>query len=77
MKCFYCGEPIVASDNSIAMGCLNTHRNCFLRQVIGSVAHIEKRCSCYVDGSTAGDPPELTRRQAADAAVTLFRRVSK
>lgn len=48
------------------------HRNCFLRTIFGSVAHQLKTCSCYVPGSTEGDAPELTRREAADAAARMF-----
>jgi hypothetical protein len=45
------------------------HVECVYRAVAGSVAHIEQRCSCYVPGSTEGDPPGLTKRQAAKAAL--------
>ena len=37
---------------------------------LGSVAHQEKRCSCF--GGTASDDPILTRRQAAEAAADIF-----
>jgi hypothetical protein len=50
------------------------HRVCLFRNVIGHVAHIEKRCSCFVAGSSAGDPPNLTRLAAAEAALAAFRR---
>jgi hypothetical protein len=42
--------------------------------VIGSVAHIERRCGCYVSGSMEGDPPEATRREAARAALNAWQR---
>lgn len=48
------------------------HRSCFLRGTIGSVAHVQRRCSCYVPGADEGDPPEMTRRQAAEAAVVAW-----
>jgi hypothetical protein len=38
------------------------------RAVAGSVAHLERRCGCFVAGSTEGDPPGMTKRQAALAA---------
>jgi len=46
-----------------------------LRLVIGSVAHLERRCCCYVPGSTEDDPPHMTPRQAARAALVLYNAV--
>jgi hypothetical protein len=45
------------------------HVECLLRLTIGSVAHIERRCGCYVAGSTESDPPHMTLREAARAAM--------
>jgi hypothetical protein len=45
--------------------------------VVGSVAHLERRCSCYVPGATEGDPDGLTRRAAAEAAVQAFMRLGQ
>lgn len=80
--CFHCEEPIAKNEAGFSMfhiGNLSAtrvyeHRACFLRGIFGSVAHIEKRCSCYVPGATCGDPEGLTARQAADAAVAAFER---
>jgi hypothetical protein len=75
VECAHCSEPIQADDTGVVYS--NgpaAHKNCFLRGVLGSVAHIEKRCSCYVSGSTEGDPPGLTARQGADAAVAAWNR---
>ncbi len=73
--CVHCSEVIAAGERvwRFANGPL-AHRVCALRQVMGSVAHIEQRCGCYVPGSAAGDPDGLTRREAADAAVEAWRR---
>jgi hypothetical protein len=68
--CYHCSEPIQKGDTGIAYA--NgpvAHKNCFLRGIIGSVAHQQRRCSCFVSGSTEGDPSGMTPRQAADAAV--------
>lgn len=46
------------------------HLDCFLRQIYGSVGHIEKKCSCH--GGDREDPPGLTVRQAATASVKLY-----
>ena len=51
---------------------LNEHLECSIRSVIGSVNHLNKTCSCFVPGSTEGDPPGMTRRQAAKAAADLY-----
>ena len=81
--CDWCGEPIAADDFGVTLPLLQPaaapadakrttvfHRECDLRQVVGSVGHQRGRCSCY--GGTEEDPPALTRRQAAQAAVAHF-----
>jgi len=49
-------------------GPVHEHLDCFLRTLFGSVAHLEGRCSYYVSGSQEGDPPEMSRREAARRA---------
>jgi hypothetical protein len=81
-KCFYCDEPIHKNEQGFSMmhiGNLSAsriyeHRECFLRGIFGSVAHIEKQCSCFVPGSTCGDPDGMTPRQAAQAALAAYER---
>lgn len=74
--CGRCGEPITRSCDGFAIPCLGEplliayHRACFLRGIIGSVAHQQKRCACY--GGAGEDDPNLTVRQAAEAAVKLW-----
>jgi hypothetical protein len=74
--CGHCKEPILRSDAGFAVPCLGEplliayHRACFLRGIFGSVAHQKKQCSCY--GGSGEDDPNLTRREAAEAAVNLF-----
>jgi hypothetical protein len=73
--CIHCDEPITAKDSGIFYANVEptpAHRNCFLRQTIGSLAHVLGRCSCFVPGSTESDPPEMSRREAADAAVQVW-----
>ncbi len=65
--CLWCTEPILPTDKTDRTR--RWHRTCFLRSIVGSVAHLERRCSCYVPGSEEGDPPGLTRRKAANLAV--------
>lgn len=75
MKCPYCTERIEPSAEVIPLaGNQQWHTECFLRAVIGSVAHIERRCSCYVPGSTEEDPPGMTVRESARAAWAAYQR---
>lgn len=71
MPCAFCREPVEDINEPPPYGGQPVHRECGIRMVIGSVAHQEKRCGCYVPGSEEGDPPHLTLRQAARAACWL------
>lgn len=71
--CFHCREEVKEGEDRFE--CANgpiAHRNCFLRGVIGSVAHVLRKCRCFVPGSFLGDPEGMTVRQAADAAVQVW-----
>jgi len=84
-NCGWCEDRIEADDDGIVLDAspdigfvirlsdgslgLPYHRECFLRTLIGSVAHVEKRCSCYVDGSKESDPPGMAKREAAKLAL--------
>ena len=74
--CGRCGEPITRSDDGFAVPCLGEpllvayHRECFVRGIVGSVAHQQKKCSCF--GGVGEDDPALSRRDAAKAAVAFF-----
>jgi hypothetical protein len=71
--CYHCVEPIEPTDSGMQYPDGEyAHRNCFLRQILGPVAHIEQRCSSYVRDSEEGDPEGLTPRQAANAAVAAL-----
>lgn len=74
--CFYCKESIEENDSGLmhihigdTARMVPEHYECFLRGIIGSVSHIEKTCSCYFKGSTENDPPGMSLREAARAAV--------
>lgn len=76
MNCEHCGEPILPTDRVDEMtvnGCM-VHFECGARGAIGSLAHVEGRCSCYVPGADELDPPHMTRRQAAKAALEAYMR---
>jgi hypothetical protein len=74
--CIHCEEAVEEKDSGIiyAGGSTPAHIECFMRGIAGSVAHQEKRCSCYVHGADEGDPPGMTKREAARAAYSLFQR---
>jgi len=76
--CFHCQEPVAPDDpvHRYPDGDL-AHKNCFMRTIIGSVAHIERRCGCYILDSGETDPEGLTVRQAADAAVAAWEHQQK
>ncbi len=76
-RCGWCQETIGQDESGFvtresADAAVFEHRACFLRQVIGSVAHLQRRCACYMVGSRATDPPVLSRRQAAIEAVWVW-----
>jgi hypothetical protein len=80
-RCARCDEPIAENDDGWLIPYLGTaadprelayHRACHLRGIVGSVAHQQGRCSCFVPGSIFEDDPALTARQAAEAAEAYF-----
>lgn len=78
--CVWCEEPVAAGESGYLVPYIGDgpvrlvayHVECLLRCTLGSVAHLEHRCSCYVPGAVCGDPPELTKRQAAQAAERVL-----
>jgi len=48
------------------------HQECMLRTVLGSLAHVERRCTCY--GGTKNDEAHgaLTKRQEARLVVAIW-----
>lgn len=80
--CLWCEEEVEEGDMGTMQAVVGAagssvrpiHHECSMRSVIGSVAHVEGRCSCFVPGALEGDDPRLTRRQAARAALDAFNR---
>lgn len=75
-QCPHCEEEIQLSDllkrgrvQTLASGQL-IHVECLARMVIGSIGHQLGRCPCF--GGTEEDPPGLTAREAAKAALRHF-----
>jgi hypothetical protein len=79
-KCMHCEEPIGPEDQGFLIRHLCEHgsnhapyhRECFMRSIIGSVSHQLRMCSCFEPGSTCGDDPRLTKRQAAKESFQLY-----
>lgn len=71
--CMWCEEPVTAADAAIEMAAGTWHKECAMRMVVGSIGHLDRKCSCYVkSGPTEDDPPGLTRREAASVAARRF-----
>jgi hypothetical protein len=67
--CPFCEEPVLPEDApEMVNGDQPVHRECMIRAVSGSVAHIQKRCMHFIPGSTETDPEGMTKREAAKAA---------
>lgn len=62
--CLRCEEPLSEGGASRSG---DTHQECLMRAVLGSLGHQRMRCSCF--GGTEEDPPHMTKREAALAAV--------
>jgi hypothetical protein len=78
--CPFCGEPVLESDKSETMMFVEKdgtssrkqiHYECQARSIVGSVAHQQKRCSCY--GGEGSDDEFPSKRIAALAALAYFR----
>jgi len=76
MVCFVCEELIAHGDSGLFTWVVDVqgkasqrpqHRECFLRGILGSVGHQQGRCACF--GGTEEDPPGMSKREAAIAAV--------
>ncbi len=70
MTCVWCKEPIEEPAHPSVAG-TEMHQECAYRAACGSVAHLSHNCSCYIPGSLAGDPPDMSKREAALAAWTI------
>ena len=77
--CGWCGEAIALGDDGEIIPHqdgqtardIAHHRECRVRAIVGSVGHQLGKCSCF--GGTEEDPPGMTRREAARAAMKLAR----
>jgi hypothetical protein len=80
-SCVHCDEQINMRDAGVILPYASPppleffyHKNCWLSEVVGSLAQLHT-CRCY--GGDGGIPPGFTPRQAANAAVALFHQTNE
>lgn len=74
--CAWCGEPVAKGDQGVELphhdgstwSYRPWHEECLMRSLIGSMAHIEGRCSCF--GGT--DEPAVNKREEAKKVYTRW-----
>ena len=77
--CEGCGEPIAEADAGFLIPLIGAttivekpwHEECQLRAIVGGVNHQRGDCTCC-GGTQPPDPPAMSRREAAFAAVIWF-----
>ncbi len=72
--CRWCSEPVDLDNEQHHAYHEAMHYECGMRMMVGSLAHLEGRCSCHVPGATETDPPGMTLREAAVVAFERFNR---
>jgi hypothetical protein len=86
VRCEWCNEPIAEDDatkwiphlGKIGVPAVTKpwHINCFIRSMIGGLNHLRGTCHCC-GGTDPPDPPEMSLREAADAAVRHYREMGE
>jgi hypothetical protein len=69
-QCQWCEEPILPGEKVASWGD-PLHWECGLRSVIGGLNHQMGICTCR-GGTEEPDPPDLSRREAAQMAAQFF-----
>lgn len=72
--CGWCHERININDNGVYFANVDSaphHHECFVRMIIGSVAHQQGTCSCH-DGSALHCESDLSRHDEAKLAFLAF-----
>lgn len=73
IQCLHCGEIIGPNDPYHRIPSGNSqffHVECFMRMLIGGLNHLRGDCTCC-GGSEPPDPPDVSVRDAARAAVAF------
>jgi hypothetical protein len=79
--CMFCDEVIAEGDQGLFIGGHSdagyqdrpVHIECHVREIVGSVGHLSKRCSCY--GGNEDDPEGMSKREAAIEAYKLWKQL--
>lgn len=69
--CTFCKEPVLPGERQADLVNADAHWECGFRAIIGGLNHQMGRCTCC-GGTEPPDPPNMTSRQAALAAVGYF-----
>lgn len=107
IPCLWCDEPIAPNDCGVTMPHVREdrlpgherrwqtdepwHQECLVRSILGSVGHLEGKCSCFRRGESKeesceppaippepeDDPPNMTKHEAAWAACVTAIRLGK
>jgi len=75
--CPHCEEVFAAGDHAVhVMGFPSGywHEECLMRNIVGSVRHQQKRCTCY-GGTEEHEDSGLSRRAAARAAYSYWQKI--
>ena len=75
-RCQWCDEPVLDGEPVSPFSGTLMHMECAQRSIIGGANHLLRCCTCC-GGTEPSDPPEMTRRQAARFAMTVWRWVQE
>ncbi len=67
--CSWCGERVTGPSPAALHP---YHYECLFRSIMGSLAHLQGRCSCFVLGSSENDPKGMSLREGAQAAFDYW-----
>jgi hypothetical protein len=77
-KCAWCGEVLEETDSGVTMPAISEkptiaafHAECSMRMAVGGVNHQVGNCTCC-GGTMPPDPPGMSKREAALAAVKQY-----
>ena len=81
-ECAHCAVPIEEEDRGTFMPCITRegaqllpwHRECSMRSVVGSVAHLEGRCSCC---GGVNEPGPQTPQELRTEALEVWHRITR
>jgi hypothetical protein len=77
--CFWCEEGICPDEDGFLVDVFTTtghrvlpiHAECNFHRTVGGIYHQQRRCSCF-GGKLAGDPDDLSVREAAALAMEYY-----